>query len=252
MFRENCLPHQENLASYSLGALDADEFLALESHLENCVDCKTELVGYRKIATGLLHSLPPQTPPSNLRRKLTLQLPSARTRTPSLFALLTPQFSFGQLANAALLVILIGLNVFSAMQVRDLREQQIALAERVSAEQAAISMLAYPNTQILLVTPDVQDLTGSVLLDRDRTTAVLLLWNLPKLDAAQIYQIWLIDADGKRFSAGLFIPTSGQDYTTVLIEASVPLKEYTAIGVTIEPSGGSEQPTGSRLLVVEL
>ncbi|HLA07963.1 MAG TPA: anti-sigma factor, partial [Anaerolineales bacterium] len=150
------------------------------------------------------------------------------------------------------LVILIGLNVFSAMQVRDLREQQIALAERVSAEQAAISMLAYPNTQILLVTPDVQDLTGSVLLDRDRTTAVLLLWNLPKLDAAQIYQIWLIDADGERFSAGLFIPTSGQDYTTVLIEASVPLKEYTAIGVTIEPSGGSEQPTGSRLLVVEL
>src|SRR3990172_10876200 len=112
MFRENCLPHQENLASYSLGALDADEFLALESHLENCVDCKTELVGYRKIATGLLHSLPPQTLPSNLRRKLTLQLPSARTRTPSLFALLTPQFSFGQLANAAILVILIGLNVF--------------------------------------------------------------------------------------------------------------------------------------------
>jgi len=112
-------------------------------------------------------------------------------------------------------------------------------------------MLAYPNTQIHMIVPNVENLTGSVLVDKDKPMAVLFLWNLPRLDAAQSYQIWLINAQGDRISSGFILPAEG-DYTTAMIQATLPLGEFIAIGVTIEPVGGSEQPTGERLLVVEL
>ena len=33
--RENCLPHQDDLVAYSLGALDAGDVAALELHLKD-------------------------------------------------------------------------------------------------------------------------------------------------------------------------------------------------------------------------
>ncbi len=251
MLREQCQPFQENLPAYSLGALDAEELVALESHIATCEDCKAELTGYQAISTGLLHALPPRTPPARLRRNLLTHLPSASKRTGRLM----PQFdrfSLGQLVNAVVVLALIALNIYSTSQIRELRQQQDALAERMAAEQAAIGMLAFPDTQIHMIDPDVQNLTGSALVNKDRPMAVLLLWNLPELDAAQMYQVWLIDQTGKPIGAGLFVPASGQRYTTALIQSSAPLGEFIAIGVTVEPAGGSEQPTGDRLLVVQL
>jgi len=251
MLREKCQPFQDDLPAYSLGALDADGLAALESHLATCADCNAELTDYKKISTGLLHALPPRTPPARLRNNLQARLPSASNRTVRLI----PQFnrvSLGQFLNAVVVLALIGLNINFTSQIRELRQQQDALAERMLAEQAAIGMLAFPNTQIHMINPDVQSLTGSALVNKDRPMAILLLWNLPELDSTQIYQVWLIDVNGKPIGAGLFVPAIGQKYTTALVQSAVPLGEFIAIGVTIEPAGGSEQPTGDRLLVVEL
>lgn len=247
MPRENCFPHQDNLVAFSLGALSAEEIAALGSHLISCDDCQAELADYQKMATGLLQAVSQRTPPASLRRKLAGRLPSAQERTSSLFAV-----SFKQFATVAVVTILLGLNLFSVMQIRDLQQQQNALAERLSAEQATIAMLAHPGTQLVLVTADLPDMTGSVLLDKDKNTAVLVLWNLPELEAEQVYQIWLINEQGEKISAGLFNPSNDKEYTTASVESSVPIRQFVTIGVTIEPAGGSAQPTGSRVLVVEL
>ncbi len=249
MLRENCKPFQENLPAYSLGALDADELAALESHIATCEDCKAELAEYRTISYGLLQALPPQAPSARVRRYLTNRFASKRTGK---LVPLFQRFSLGQLVNAFVMLMLIVSNVFAAMQIGDLRQEQTALAERLSTEQAAIGMLAFPNTQIHMIDPDVQDLTGSALVNIDRPMAVLLLWNLPDLDPSRIYQIWLIDPSGKPIGAGWFVPANGQKYTTALVQSSAPLGDFIAIGVTIEPLGGSDRPTGERLLLVEL
>ena len=247
MSRINCFPHQDNLAAFSLGALNAEEITAFGSHLIICDDCQAELADYQKIAAGLLLSVPPQMPPASLRRKLASRLPSDQRRTSNLFTV-----SFKQFAAVAVLATLLGLNLFSVMQIRNLQEQQSALAARLSAEQATIGMLARPGTQLVWVTADLPDMTGSVLLDKDKNSAVLVLWNLPELEAGQIYQIWLINAKGEKISAGLFSTSNEQAYTTAPIQSSIPIGQFAAIGVTVEPSGGSQQPTGSRVLVVEL
>lgn len=243
---------RENIPAYALGALDADETAALEHHLKNCTDCNAELAEYRSLTSNLLQSTPPKTPSFELRRKLAAQLPSHQIPNRGLLTRFFSQFSLGQIAVAALIVILLGSNLFSNMQIRDLKQQQSALADRLLNEQAAIAMLAYPGTQTLTVSADVQNLTGSMLVDKDKNSAVLFLWYLPELEAAQTYQAWLIDANGKRISGGLFTPVAGQDYTTVTLQSPVPMGNFTGIGVTIEPQGGSEKPTGPRVLIVNL
>jgi anti-sigma-K factor RskA len=252
MSEERCFPYRENLAAYALGTLDADEIPALESHLKDCQDCRSELSDFQFVTMGLLGSIPPQTPPPGLRRKLVAQLPSHQARTPNLLAAIFGRFSLGQVATVMVVVALLGLNLFSSMQIRDLQRQQSTLAGRLSNDQAAIAMLAYPSTQALTVQADVQNLTGSMLVDKDKNTAVLVLWNLPKLEAGQTYQIWLIDSNGKRISGGLFVPADNQGYTTATIRSPVSLGQFVRLGVTVEPLGGSAGPTGPRVLGVDL
>jgi anti-sigma-K factor RskA len=248
MSDERSHPHRDNLAAYALGALDADDIPALESHLAGCQDCWTELADYQSVTMGLLQSLPSQMPPSGLRRRLISKLPSHRKQVPVRFA----QFSLKQVATVLVVLVLLGLNFNSSMQIRALQQQQLVLAQQLSTGQAAIAMLAYPGTQALPVNADVQKLTGSMLVDKDMDSAVLVLWGLPQIEAGKTYQIWLIDESGKRISAGLFDPVNEQGYTTVSIQSPVPIGQFVGLGVTIEPRGGSEGPTGPRVLAVNL
>ena len=252
MSDERCSPHRENLSAYALGTLDADEIRALETHLKDCRDCQTELAAFQSVSAGLLQAVPPQAPPPGLRRKLAAQLPSQRTQPLNLLASIFRQFSLGQVAAVVVVLILLGLSIFSTVQIRNLQRGQAALAERLSADQTALAMLAYPSTQALPVNPDVQNLAGSMLVDREKRIAVLVLWNLPPLEAGQTYQAWLIDAEGNRTSGGLFTSVEGASYTTVTIRSPIPIGQYQGFGVTVEPSGGSEGPTGPRVLAVDL
>jgi len=79
----------------------------------------------------------------------------------------------------------------------------------------------------------------------------LVMWHLPELSDDQTYQAWLIEPDGQRVSAGIFRPQNTTAYTTQPIYAKQDISKFTGVGITIEPSGGSEQPTGPRLFVVD-
>jgi len=66
------------------------------------------------------------------------------------------------------MLVLVGLNLFSIYQVRDLQKKQISISNQLSTEQSALALLAYPSTETLAVNPDVQELVGSLLVDRDK------------------------------------------------------------------------------------
>jgi anti-sigma-K factor RskA len=58
-----------------------------------------------------------------------------------------------------------------------------------------------------------------------------------------VYQLWLVN-DGRTTSAGTFEAVGG----VVGLEIDQPLEGVDGVAVTIEPDGGSEQPTGARVL----
>jgi anti-sigma-K factor RskA len=235
---------REDLAAYALGALDAEEAAALEAHLHTCETCQAELADYRTIGDNLLASLPPRQPPPALREQLQSRLPPAQKPARRRFV-----WSFGQLALGTMLVLLFAMNLSSFMQMRQLQSQQVQLTRQLQNSQVALAMLSYPGTQSLPIREG--EVSGSVLLDRERNAAALVAWNLPELTPEQIYQIWLIEPDGQRVSAGLFRPQADSPYTTQPIFSGRELSSFVGIGVTVEPAPGSEQPTGPRVFKVD-
>ena len=235
---------RENLSAYALGALEGEELRALEAHLQTCDSCQAELIEYRAVSDGLLTALPPRAPSAALRKRLQAQLPSSQKRTQPRFA-----WSFGQLALGGALALLVLINLFSFFQMRQIQNQQQTLAQQIKTNQFALSMLAYPSTQAIPIAAD--NLTGSVLLDRERNAAALVMWHLPQLSSDQTYQAWLIQPDGTRVSVGIFVPQDGEAYTTKPVYSKQALSDYVGIGVTVEPAGGSEQPTGQRVFKVD-
>lgn len=245
MAQDECAPFRENIPAYALGALDVDEAKALEAHLRTCDSCSAELASYRAVGDVLLTAVPPKQPPAQLRQRLQERLPSAQKPQRQLW----PSFSFGQLAMAAVLILLVALNVFSLIQLQVLQRQQAEFSRQIQTGQAALAMLAYPDTKSLPI--NGANIAGTVLLDKEHNAAVLVAWNLPPLAENQTYQIWLIDPKGDRTSAGLFRPEAGQPLTTQSIFSPEAITSFTGLGVTVEPAGGSSKPTGARIFKVD-
>jgi anti-sigma-K factor RskA len=243
MAQDECAPFRENIPAYALGALDADETAALEAHLRTCDSCPAELAAYRAVGDVLLTAVPPKHPPEKLRQNLQGRLSGAPKPHRS-----WPSFSFGQLALAAAVILLVALNTLSLIELREFQRQQEQFARQIQTEQTAFAMLAYPDTKSIPISGS--NVTGTLLLDKDHNAAVLVTWNLPPIAEDQTYQIWLIDPNGKRTSAGLFRPETEQP-TSQSIFSTQAISSFTGIGVTVEPAGGSSQPTGTRIFKVD-
>lgn len=236
-------PFRDNLPAYAIGALDADESAALETHLETCASCRTELAEYHSLSDSLLMAVPPRQPSVALRKRLQSRLPSARTS-----ARLRWNFSLRPALGLAVIALFI-LNLFAFVQLRQIQNQQTKLLDQVGNAQVAMALLSSPDIQMLRVSGD--NVSGTVLLNNEQNQAVLIVQNLPIPEKDKTYQIWLVKPDGGRVSAGLFRPETGMSYTTQPISSSGSFTDYLGIGVTVEPAGGSDAPTGERVLKVD-
>ena len=234
------LPFLENIPAYALGALDAKDAAALDAHLQTCASCREELAAYRTASDNLLMSLPPQEPSAALRKRIQRRLPSAqKTTRPRL------NWSFSRVAVGLAIVLLLALNVVSISQVRALRSQQAQLMDQIQNGQMALVMLSYPHTQSFPI--QAENVTGSLLLDREYNNAVLILRGLPQIPENQTYQVWLIAPNEERTSAGLVRQQADLPFLSEPIDSAQDLANFVGVGMTIEPSGGSDHPTGAQV-----
>lgn len=226
------------LASYALDSLDPQEREAVVAHLETCAACGAELQRYEVLVGQLGLAAPDAAPPPALRDRV---LARARIEPARAGAAISEQLSTtgaGQQAWWGRLQPV--LTVVSLVAVVALAVASLLLWQRV--EQLA----SRPET-VALAGTEAAPAARALLILEDADRAVLVVNDLPPLDAAQQYQLWLIDADGTRTSGGVFsVVDSGSGSLTV--QAPRPLISYTALGVTIEPYGGSPGPTGDRVL----
>ena len=244
MDQNNHIALQENLAAYALGALDPQETAALETHLQTCESCRAELAGYQQISTGLLAALPVRPPRSALRRSLQQRLAAQSPRGHPRFS-----WSLGQLVFAGLLAALIGLNLLTISQVVSLRREQAELLDQKTSVQTALAMLAYPTTKSVAF--EQNGVSGSLLVDKQRNLVAVFAWNLAVLPAGKTYQMWLIDPQGDRTSGGFIKPEADYPFVMAVINSPKPLTDFTGLGITVEPSGGSPKPTGPRVMHVD-
>jgi len=266
---------QERATLYALGALSQHEARAFEVHLrEGCPVCQTEISRYESVTADLGLAAPAAAPPPYLRELLTARLereagppapaPADDAGTP----LSTPKpapSSVGLYLPWAVAVCFAALFAFSYRAVRqnsqDVARQQERLvslqdeAEQLKASLAQEKMrmqqldqirsvLSSPGSRvILLVGQDpAPSASGAVLWDTQRNRW-LVTASLPPPPAGKVYQLWFVTAAQAKKSAALIrTDGTGQSFTSVDVPSDVTRQLATA-AITLEPEGGSEQPT---------
>jgi len=87
---------------------------------------------------------------------------------------------------------------------------------------------------------------GMLVISKDGNYGTLIVENLPPLDQAYQYQLWLIK-DGQRTSGGVF-SVNEDGYGVLYVLSKKSLISYPSFGITVEPAGGSSSPTGDKVL----
>ncbi|MFE9395351.1 anti-sigma factor domain-containing protein [Streptomyces flavidovirens] len=236
--------------AYALDALPDDEREAFEHHLRGCPACAQE-VRELKATAARLGTAVSAAPPEALKGQVLERIRTVRQLPPQVRAGHgMPQRAFAgrrgylpRLVLAACLAAATGFGGVAAWQYQEARQAD-QRAEQARAETADMARV--------LSAPDARTVTGNVkggaratvIVSRGENSAVFLASGLAELPQGKTYQLWFDDG-GKMRPAGLLAHDGGR-----MMEGDVGAAR--GVGVTVEPSTGSPQPTSAPLALLGL
>jgi anti-sigma-K factor RskA len=242
--------------AYAVDALDDVERAAFERHLAQCRACQDEVASLRAAAAELPH-LAATSPPPELRESVLRQIsqvrplpPTADTRqgqgldekrpdapTPAGVTTLASRRRSPVTwlaAAAAAAVITVGGLVWSPW---DDDQPQLTAAEQVVQAQDAQRF-----------EKSIDGARATIVRSPSARKAVIIADNMPAAPEGRDFQLWLQQPDGSMVSAGMMPHEHGPTVSMVLEGDAA-----TAVGagITMEPSGGSPQPTSDPIALFE-
>jgi anti-sigma-K factor RskA len=247
--------------AYALDALeDAAEQDRFARHLRRCGACAAEVRGLREVSTTLAFAAAEEPPPGMREHVLamaerTRQLPpelSSRHRRRTRLA--WPQLPWvhgpwlqGLVAATAVIAIVAAV-VFGIGQ-SDTR-QQLSQARAQNAAIAAV--LAAPDARTVSGATSLGG-TTTVVLSAKLSELVVTTSGLPALADGKVYQLWLIGPAPTAVtavrSAGL-LPSATARLTAPYLASG--LVQGDKLGITVEPQGGTTQPTTTPILLLPI
>jgi anti-sigma-K factor RskA len=241
--------------AYVLDALPEEERRKFEEFLAAHPERQAEIDELGAVAGLLAFSPEEQEPAPELRERIMEVVeaeaaPRSESRG-SVFARLAGYIGARGLALGAAALLIVGLlswNLLLQNQVEDLQGQVQNSQGQVEDLQAQVQDAQAQQTQTIQLsgTWANQGADAEVASISDNRI-VLVADDLPSVPEGQTCQIWVIKGDVPE-SGGLFQP--GGTETAAPITA--PIKKGDTIAVTVEPAGGSEQPTTDPVLSAEL
>ena len=227
----------ESLPAYALGSLDAAEAQMVAKHLAGCHICRSELQAFQEVAGQIALMAPQAELPGDLKPRLMERIQSpdlSRSRTKR-WRFAEPSLPVGAMVGLVLIVTLAISNLLLWQRLDQLE---------VLAGPLGMRAIALQNTDA------APTASGFVVISADGQDGVLVVDELPALDAQREYQLWLV-RNGSNTSAAIFsVDESG--YRGMRIESPLSLLVYSSVRVTIEPVGGSADPTGEQVLAGSL
>jgi anti-sigma-K factor RskA len=241
--------------AYVLDALPEEERRKFEEFLAAHPERQAEIDELGAVAGLLAFSPEEQEPAPELRERIMEVVeaeaaPRSESRG-SVFARLAGYIGARGLALGAaalLIVCLLSWNLLLQNQVEDLQGQVQNSQGQVEDLQAQVQDAQAQQTQTIQLsgTWANQGADAEVASISDNRI-VLVADDLPSVPEGQTCQIWVIKGDVPEPS-GLFQPGG----TETAAPITTPIKKGDTIAVTVEPAGGSEQPTTDPVLSAEL
>lgn len=235
--------------AYAVDAIDDLERVRFETHLDQCAACREEVASLQESAAHLGDATASAPPPA-LRGRILDEIRTVRPLPPEtgtgagagaanevIETAPSPRRTRGwrPLLVAASLAGILGLGAVVVDQVTgDDTTQTVTAADRVLAAADAVSVSAkLPHGA-----------SARVVHSASEGKAVLLTSNMPAPPEGKVYELWL-QHDDTMVPAGLMEDGSGK----VLFEGDPNTAQ--AAGITIEPAGGSDQPTTAPIALFD-
>ncbi|MBN3932537.1 anti-sigma factor [Streptomyces verrucosisporus] len=246
--------------AYAVDALDGPEREDFERHLAVCAPCRDEVRELTATAARLGPAASAAPPPGMreevLRRVATVRQEPPRARPPAGFpgSPVSPASTVGgagrprrrtRLVLAACLASAVALGGVAAWQYDRARDARQSAEQAQRRADELTGLLAAPDARIA-----AGELPGggsaTVVVSRSRDRAAFLAARLPEPPAGKVYQLWF-DDEGAMRPAGVVDASGGR--AAVMMDG--PVAGADGMGVTVEPEGGSAQPTSEPLAVME-
>lgn len=238
----DCAAVDELAPAWALGAVDPDEERAVNAHLASCDRPHDAARAAIEGAALVPASLGPVAPSTELRNRLMATVavtpqehrPQQRAVVERAPEPARPWWRFSQLPSAVAAVALaaaVGLGAWGLALNAHLAERDAALRAVAAAD------AAYP----------AQGEIGSGWVIQSGDEAMFMAEDLAELAAGQLYELWLIDADGTAVAAGTLTDTDG----VALVPLEQPLGDAVTFAVTVETER-VEQPQNDPVMVAAI
>lgn len=251
MIQTICQELEDLIPAYVLDALDDADRKRVEEHLPQCANCRRLVEEYQPVVDWMSFAAEQVEPRAELKyRVLAATAPHRPQAAPAptfgsrLAGLVSTLFRSPAFA-AATLVLVLAFGVWNLALQSQISQQSAELAQ----QRDLLQVLAYSNGEPrqLQGTDAAVQAVGRLYGSSTDSTFVVVTYDLPQLPAGKVYQLWLIDPAGKRTSGGTFtVDHQGRGW--LFSHAPLKLGDYRAVGVTVEPLGGSPGPTGAKML----
>jgi anti-sigma-K factor RskA len=254
---------QDLAAAYALGALEPEEARRYEAFLAESPEAQREVAEFREVAALLALGETERDPPADLRDRVLARLDREKTRAISASGQsgrrAIPWIMWGALAASLVAAVGLGTEVVSQRQdLADLkaevanRDQLLAQRlQRLMQREATLNALMEPSVELYQLSATGDPEPGIQLFwNRQRNVAIVHGYGLKPVPTGQAYQLWFIE-DGKPVPSVTFKPEAS-GYAKVEGVTVPAAGELSAAAITLEPEGGSPQPTSPILLVGSL
>ena len=218
----------EDVASYALGALPAEEVRGFERHLSHCELCQTDLESLRPAVDALPMSVESVEPPPELRRRIMAEVDAdVKRRRAAARADRGSRFAFRPLpAMAAACALLVG-GVAVGVAVNDEPRERSRVVRSADAPRGTSAKL------------EVRGGNGTLVVD-----------DMPKAPVGRVYQVWLRRPGGSPEPTDALFEVRRDGKAKVAVPGD--LDDVQQVLVTHEPRGGSSVPTQTPAITVSL
>lgn len=244
---------------YVVGALLDDERSQVEALLADDLEAQRIEADYRDISVLLPLSVKHQPAPADLKSKLFQRIhedsiaePQAEATPPETLRVLPPRKEKrkGNPRQRYILPLVAGLVVVMVGMIFVLTTRD----ESASPQTIFRNLYQEADTEKVYVSiSDDSSTKGTLLISNDGEDAVLRVEELPSIATDQIFQLWMVDADGP-MSGGIY-QADERSQLYVVIPTEHPVYHYVRFGLSIEPEGGSpliNAPSGERIFSVSV